>query len=84
MLRADGSFTASDLPGAFHGSVVIDRNSGSGRWQLVKTEGSQKIELKFEGSYGTQLYVEGSPGSPLLFYFIGDPDQGRKIELTKR
>lgn len=85
LLHSDGSFSASDLPGRFHGSVgVVDRNSGNGRWQLVKREGRQQVQITFDGGYGTQLEVSGTPRSPRLFYFVGDPDQGRKIELTKR
>jgi hypothetical protein len=35
VLRADGRFAATDLPGAFHGTVgVVDQNSGVGNGEI--------------------------------------------------
>jgi hypothetical protein len=83
VVNADGSFSASNLPGAFHGSAEIISNSGQGRWKRVTDEGRDQLQLIFEGGYGTQLLVSDSWGGPTLTYFLGDPDQGRRIELQK-
>ena len=83
-LRSDGRFAAVDLPGAFHGVVgVADRNSGSGTWKLMMRDGRQQIQLAFDESYGTQLEVVRSGNAWTLQYFLGDPDEGRKIELER-
>ena len=84
VLMADGRFTATDLPGAFHGTVgVIDRNSGTGSWKLVTREGRQKIQLIFDGNYGTQFDVANDRGAWKLRYFLGDPDEHRRLEYAK-
>lgn len=33
---------------------------------------------------GTQLYLKYSWLKPVLFFFLGDPDEGRKIEFEKK
>jgi hypothetical protein len=63
VLSADGRFTATDLPGAFHGTVgVVDRNSGSGRWKFITKDGRQQIQVSFDGDYGTQFEIAKDGG----------------------
>jgi hypothetical protein len=84
VLSADGRFTATDLPGAFHGTVgVVDRNSGSGSWKFITKEGRQQIQVSFDGDYGTQFEIAKDGGVWKLFYFLGDPDDHRRLEYTK-
>ena len=83
VLGADGRFTATDLPGAFHGTVgVIDRNSGTGKWTFITKDGRQQIQLTFEGDYGTQVDI-AKDGAWKLRYFLGDPDEHRRLEYVK-
>lgn len=89
VLNADGSFTASELPGLFY---VPDRHpvrleSGSGVWKLVSREGEQQVQLEFHAIEG---WTEGLPyemqlnlARGQLFYFLGDPDQARRVTLAK-
>jgi len=84
VLSADGWFTATDLPGAFHGTEgVVDRNSGSGSWKFITKDGRQQIQVSFDGDYGTQFEIAKDGGVWRLFYFLGDPDEHRRLEYTK-
>ena len=84
VVKSDGSFSASNLPGAFHYSTDIVSNTGRGRWNRRTEEGRDLVQLIFDGSYGTQLEFSDSWGGPTLTYFLGDPDQGHRIELKKQ
>jgi len=83
VINSDGSFSASNLPGAFDGSFEIISNSGQGKWTRLTDEGRDELQLNFDGDYGTQVYVSNSWGGPTLFYFLDDPDEGLRIELKK-
>jgi hypothetical protein len=84
ILNGDGSFVASELPGLFYSPRL---ESGTGTWKRT-SEGNEKIQLNFQTiaawkealPYGTQLNV--SDGS--LYYFLGDPDEGRRVSFEKR
>lgn len=89
------TFIASDMPGLFFfpGRHDARLESGSGTWKLVLSEGRQQVRLEFqqiddwkksELPYGTQLDVSKGWSSVNLYYFIGDPDEGRRIEFEKR
>lgn len=90
VLEANGTFIASDMPGLFYfpGRHPARLESGSGVWKLLSHDGNQQVQLDFKAisdwkdalPYGTQLVV--SKGS--LFYFMGDPDEGRKIAFEKK
>ena len=84
VINSDGSFSASNLPGAFHSSFEIISNSGQGKWERITDEGRDEVQLNFDGDYGTQVYVSNSWGGPTLFYFLDDPDEGLRIELKKQ
>jgi hypothetical protein len=67
--------------------------TGNGVWKLFLREGSQQVQLNFEKiaagqhsmlPYGTQLNVSRGWSAITLFYFQGDPDQGRRIEFVKK
>jgi hypothetical protein len=90
VLDANGTFVASDVPGLFYfpGRHAARLESGSGLWKLVSREGRQQVQLDFQTivgwkdalPYGTQLNV--SSGS--LYYFWGDPDEGRRASFEKK
>lgn len=90
VLEANGMFIVSDILGLFyfHGRHPAQLESGTGIWKLVSHDGKQQVQLDFKTisnckdvlPYGTQLDV--SKGS--LFYFLGDPDEGRRIAFEKK
>ena len=90
VLRQDGSFVATDLPGLFASGDrdAAKLESGSGVWRFESTGGERQLLLEFRTRsdttrsrpIGTDLHV--SRGS--LFYFIGDPDNGVKMSLEKQ
>jgi hypothetical protein len=94
VLNPNGTFVASDMPGLFffpeHRDARLE--SGSGMWQLVSREGRQQVQLEFheiadwkknELPYGTQLDVSRGWSAVSLYYFLGDADEGRRIEFEK-
>jgi hypothetical protein len=95
VLNPDGSFLASEMPGLFYvpGGRGIRLESGSGGWKLVSREGGQQVQLNFyaitdwsktELPYGTQLDVSKGWSLAKLFYFVGDADEGQRIEFEKK
>ena len=93
VLDANGTFVASDMPGMFlvhPGLVRVE--SGRGVWKLVSTNGAQQIQLNFHEisdqketkvPYGTQINVSSGILATTLFYFLGGPDEGRRVDLAK-
>ena len=85
LLDANGTFAASGMPALFYfpGLRSAQLESGSGTWRLVTVDGQQKVELDFDSiagwndglPFGTQLNI--SSGS--LYYFLADPDEGRRV-----
>jgi hypothetical protein len=95
VLNPDGSFLASEMPGLFYSPRRRDirLEAGSGSWKLVSREGRQQIQLDFyaiadwsktELPYGTQLDVSKGWSVPKLLYFVGDADEGQRIEFEKK
>ncbi|MGA3371607.1 MAG: hypothetical protein ABSC48_07585 [Terracidiphilus sp.] len=90
VLDAKGTFVASEMPGLFYfpGVHSAQLETGSGTWRLEHSEGEQQVWLDFQIiadwknglPYGTQLEVSRSN----LFYFLGDADEGRRIEFEKK
>ena len=93
---SSGAFAANEVPDdllygpeASNGLVT-----GTGIWKLVSREGRQQVQLRFnaitaggrgEAHYETILYVStGLPSTVGLFYYRGDPDEGRTIEFEKK
>lgn len=89
VLNADGTFVAADMPGLFYfpRRHAARLESGRGVWKLVSREGKQQLQLDFQViagwkdalPYGTQL--DALRGT--IFYFFGDPDDGRRIEFER-
>lgn len=82
-LGGDGTFSAVVLPGAFHGSVDIIANTGRGTWRILRRDGKNQVQLDFDGGGGSQLGISNVPGSSTtLYYYLGDPDSGQRVEFT--
>ena len=88
-LQPDGTFVATSVPDLLADPAHPQRfDSGHGRWTLIARQGRQQVQLTFDAisdwhgplPYGTQLGV--SRGE--LFYFVGDPDEGRVVSFHKR
>ena len=41
------------------------------------------LQLSFDGDYGTQFEIANEGGVRKLLYFLGDPDEHRRLEYTK-
>ena len=90
-LNRNGTFVASDMPAFFYvpRREAAQSGSGTGLWKLVSRDGQQRLQLDFQTieawkkedlPYSTQLHVS----SRSLFYFIGDPDEGRRVSFEKK
>jgi hypothetical protein len=83
------------MPGIFYfpGRRAARLESGSGVWKLVSREGKQQVQLDFHTiadwketdlPYGTQLDVSRGWSAVSLFYFLGDADEGRRIDFERK
>jgi len=94
VMEANGTFVASDLPGIFDFPPVNFRlYRGNGVWKLVSRKGKQQVQLDFHvipsGSVTTKLpfttEMDVSKGwSVSLYYILGDPDEGRRVEFERK
>jgi hypothetical protein len=95
ILDPNETFVASNMP--LDGMTSTDPErvelaTGSGAWKLVSREGRSEIQLDFQlitenkqqHSFGTQVYISKFWNKTGLFYFLGDPDQGQRIEFEKK
>jgi hypothetical protein len=94
-LNADGLFRASRIPvgmvGVNHSSPeIVD---GTGLWHIASFDGKPKVYLVFKQitgapdavlPYGRPLEISGFPYPRRLYYFVGDPDEKRVIDFTRR
>ena len=94
VVDVNGTFVVSDMPGLFYfpGRRAARLESGNGVWKLVSREGKQQVQLDFRVianwkeanfPYGTQLDVTRGWSAVTLFYFLGDADEGRRIDFEK-
>ena len=95
ILNLNGTFIASDLPldGLLHDDPkLVKLVAGSGEWRIVSLDGRREVQIDFhvatqgidQTPYGMQLYVSKSLTPMGLFYFLGDPDQGQRLDFEKR
>lgn len=97
-LRLDqsGTFSGRELPGSLLDGRAMSRSrfvTGDGMWKLTARGEGQEVQLVFDAivdsssdrvvPYGTQLHVWTGSSRILLFYFEGDPDEGRRIEFER-
>jgi hypothetical protein len=92
---SNGTFTALEMPALFEfpGRRPARLESGSGKWTVVSSEGEQRVRLEFleiagwdkNGlPYGTELRVSMHSSPIQLYYFVGDPDEGKRVAFEKR
>ena len=97
--EATGEFSARELPGGLLGeqpanpaATALRVITGSGTWKLILRRGGPDVQLTFdsiEGSpsmrtpYATRLHVWDHRPAILLFYFEGDPGEGKRIEFER-
>ncbi len=94
VLNPDGTFVASDVPALFFfpGRRDARLESGKGNWRLSPERENQQLQLNFaelggwtaELPYGTQLTVVKGLSSVTLYYFVGDPDEGRRVSFERQ
>ncbi|MEU2667547.1 hypothetical protein ABZ622_01555 [Streptomyces sp. NPDC007164] len=95
VLAADGTFSATDICGDYTDAVTGDSSgfgfpstmSGTGTWEsgvYASRDGATELSTEFApGRVGGQLVARGTPGSPLLWTYVGDPDDGELCVLRK-
>lgn len=93
VLSGDGRFTVSVLPGFLNTPPEPEGlDSGDGVWKLISREGKQEVQLEFQSRqgknasrvpFGAMLEITKGLGRPTLYYFIGDPDEGRMVEFER-
>ena len=85
-LRANGTFTAAQLPQVHiepNGPTVTIK-SGSGTWRILSIAGQQIVQLTFADGVGMQLEISNVfAGRPNLHYFLADPDSGQRLEYAR-
>ena len=89
VLSGDGKFVVSALPGFLN--VPPELDSGGGVWKLISRDGRQQLQLELrsrqgnapEVSFGATLEISKGFRNPSLYYFIGDPDEGRMVEFER-
>jgi len=94
-LTRDGKFVATSVPATFLG--INDGKhmlSGTGTWSIIQLDSAYDKRMQFtftkvEGitlqnlPWGAQLLIQGSNKTPQLFYYVGDPDDGRKVVFRR-
>jgi hypothetical protein len=97
VVNPDGTFSATELPEELDASNAkphVRLDSGDGSWTLAHFDGGQNIELEFHKlesdeplnrePYGFPLDITRSWSAWELCYFLGDPDQARRVTLVRR
>ncbi|MEV4277884.1 hypothetical protein [Actinoplanes xinjiangensis] len=91
---ADGTFGVSDLRGeALLSNLGGRRLGGSGTWRIgpAPLDGQSRpdtVRLQLDladgsGRWGGGLNAEVDRPTPVLFFFLGDPDSGVRYEFTR-
>jgi len=93
-LNESGDFLLSNAPGFFSWPTAKAQNgSGSGTWKLLKRDGADCLQLNFTKvsnnkglplPYGVPLEIAKRGSEWSLEYFIGDPDNGRKVTFQMK
>jgi hypothetical protein len=83
-INSGGTFTAVEYPRPGIRGAAWAAYSGSGTWSIQKLAGAGDIYLRFDDNFGGQLWMSSFPGSAtLLFFSVGDPDSGHRIQFTR-
>ena len=84
VLKADGSFRATNLPRLFwnfeKSTNQAELYSGSGHWKVIE---GNRLHLTLESGTGEEFFVDKALGGFKIHYFIGDPDEHRRLEYVR-
>ena len=92
---SDGNFRASEMPAMFDvpGRQPERLESGRGTWKVPPGDSRQRIQLECreiaewtwsELPFGKELSVSSGWSSVELYYYVGAPDNGRRVVFEKR
>ncbi len=88
VLSSDGSCTAHLVPGPFQSPPQPPRLDGdSGVWRIVERAGKEQIQLDFRvenGPFSFPLVISKGWTGITLYYFLGDPDEGLRIDFERK
>ncbi len=95
VFSGNGTFIASEMPCLLSaGRCQEELDAGSGRWKLTYVDGVQEVQIDFYAitggntrlpvPYGTQLEISKPRSNVTLQYYLGDPEEGRRLEFEKR
>ncbi|HEY1209622.1 MAG TPA: hypothetical protein VGE85_09655 [Terracidiphilus sp.] len=92
VLWPNGQFVANDLPVFTIPPEQEKVGNGRGEWKIISEHGRQQLLLIFserngvtqQGGYGYPLDFDIGYSTLGLYYYLGDPDEGRRITLIKR
>jgi hypothetical protein len=90
-LRADGSFTAVNYPGAAVGSFGTPGSflDGDGNWSVQQHQSFWVVGITWQNlggkqlDYGQMLHIQNDAAPHVLRHFIGDPDSGEALVFKK-
>jgi len=92
-LRSDGEFVAQELPAELVDVESTPTVSGTGTWQIRKVDGSAALLLTFNAftspggqqtvPFRTLVFIDNDWGKPAPYFFLGDPDQGGRINFER-
>lgn len=90
-MAGDRTFTAVEIPAGLLSGDPKDRDrqvSGGGSWSMSGSEvrlvfRQVNPNLGLNVPFGTQLHISKSLKEPVLYFFDGDPDEGRQIGFSK-
>jgi hypothetical protein len=97
VLSKSGEFVSDDVPGemlySMPGMAPVVQISGTGTWKLGRVDGDLVLLLTFRTirtqsdlkvPNGTQLLIDKGWHETVLYFFIGDPDGGKRVDFRKR
>lgn len=90
-LRADGSFTAVNYPGATVGSFGTAGSflDGDGTWSVQQHQSFWVVGITWQRlggkqlDYGQMLHIQNDAPPHVLRHIIGDPDSGEALVFEK-
>jgi hypothetical protein len=87
IFNCDHKFIAQNIPSEIFGNILKTKHliSGKGRWELDKSRlwlHFNSIDTDTNASIGTVLETKAGR-SPVIFFFLGDPDEYRIVEFKK-
>ena len=82
-INSAGTFTAVEYPRPGLRGAAWAAYSGGGTWRIQELKGAGDIYLRFDDDVGGQLWLSNFPGPTSLYFSVGDPDSGHRIQFTR-